>query len=107
MRTLTPAQTFLRVVDKIFSVPALENSKLCAGAELLYLNLFLLAGQRDTCAPSRAALARACKSSKRAVQRYLHQLASLGYVRIERDGTRSVYHLLLSTHFSATEGVAL
>lgn len=105
MRTLAPAQLFLRVVDKFFAAFALDDQELCSGATLLYLNLFRLAGQRDACAPSQAALARACKSSERTVQHYLRQLTNLGYIRIERDGTHNVYRLLFSARVRELAGL--
>lgn len=93
MQTSAPAQKFLQAVDKFVDAFFPEDPKLSAGAGLLYLKLFLLAGRRDACTLSQTALARACKISQRAVRLYLRQLASLGYIRIERDG---VYRLPFS-----------
>lgn len=101
MKTLVPAQTFLRVADKFFPAFALEDQHLSSGATLLYLYLFRLAGKDGCCWPSQAALARASKSCVRSVQGYINRLVGLGYIQIERDGTRNVYRLVLSGHVQA------
>lgn len=101
MRTLAPAQTFLRVRDKFFPAFVLKDQCLSTGATLLYLNLFRLAGEDGCCWPSQTLLARECKTSVRSVQGYINKLVELGYIQIEREGTHNVYRLLLSTHVQA------
>lgn len=96
MRTFAPAQSFLRVVDKFFCGFVLYDDELSAGPTLLYLYLFIRAGQRDHCCASQGELATVCKCSERSIQIYLQRLVELEYIRIEREGTRNVYHLLLS-----------
>lgn len=99
MKTLVPAQSFLRVEEKFFPTFALEDQQLSAGAALIYQYVFMAARKDGRCESSLIALARACKSSVRSVQGYIKRLVELEYIQIERNDTpRNVYRLLLSGH---------